>query len=479
MQTTDPAAAWLDAFEVDEPTCRRVLDAALGGGTDRADLFFQRVAQTSLVLEDGLVSRASTAVDRGVGIRSVLGDQTGFAYCEDLTEAPMTAAGRAAASIAAGSAARSSTGLGVPVGPRGLYPVDRAWPQVELDAKLAVIRAVEERLRALDPRVQRATVGWVDSDEHVALVAEDGRAARDHRPMAVLRASVTMVDGDRIESNSWSLATRRGLEWFDTARLDAFGDDLIARTAILFEARRPPAGEMPVVLAAGASGILLHEAIGHGLEADANRKGVSIYSDRIGERVAGEEVTVVDSGLHEGERGALEVDDEGAPSQRTTLIGGGVLEGYLHDSISAQHYGVEPTGSGRRESFRHVPLPRMRCTYMESGSASADDVIGAVKNGIIAENFANGQVQIGAGDFTFFVKNGWLIEDGRRTAPIKDVNIIGNGPEALARITMVANDSVLDTGGWTCGKAGQSVPVSQGMPTSLVSSLTVGGSNAE
>ncbi|QDU86297.1 protease TldD [Planctomycetes bacterium Pla163] len=479
MKTADPSARWLHDFEVDEPTCRRVLDAALERGADRADLYFQRVAQTSLSLEDGIVSRASTAVDRGVGIRSVLGDQTGFAYCEDLTEAPMRAAARAAATIASGPASAAARGVGVPIGGRGLYPVDRGWPDVELGAKLAIVRSVEERLRSADARIAKVSVSWVDSDEYVALVADDGRAASDRRPMAVLRASVTLVDGANVESNFWSLATRNGLEWFEESRLDAFAKDLIARTSILFEARRPPAGEMPVVLAAGASGILLHEAIGHGLEADANRKGVSIYANKVGERVAMEEVTVVDSGLHAGERGALEVDDEGNASERTVLIQSGVLEGYLHDTISAKHYDVAPTGSGRRESFRHVPLPRMRCTYMESGTAEPADVIASVKNGILAENFANGQVQIGAGDFTFFVKNGWLIEDGKVTAPIKDVNIIGNGPEALSRITMVANDSKLDTGGWTCGKAGQSVPVSQGMPTSLVSSLTVGGTNAQ
>ena len=244
---------------------------------------------------------------------------------------------------------------------------------------------------------------------------------------------------------------------------------------LLFEARRPPAGEMPVVLKAGASGILLHEAIGHGLEADFNRKGVSIYADLMDKKVAPDFVTVVDDATLDHERGALNVDDEGRIGKRTALIENGVLRSYLHDRTSARHYGVEPTGSGRRQSFRHVPMPRMRCTYMENGPHEYDELVAAVDHGIVAENFTNGQVQIGAGDFTFFVKNGWLIENGKVTAPIKNVNIIGNGPDALRDIRMAAQDTKLDTGGWTCGKEGQSVPVSQGLPSVLVGRLNVGG----
>jgi TldD protein len=247
---------------------------------------------------------------------------------------------------------------------------------------------------------------------------------------------------------------------------------------ILFEAKRPPAGDMPVILAAGASGILLHEAIGHGLEADFNRKGVSIYSDMLGKKVAEPFVTVIDQATLPFERGSLNYDDEGNACGRTVLVENGILRSYLHDSMSARHYKLKTTGSGRRQSYRHAPMPRMTCTFMEGGPHTRDEIIAAVKNGIIAETYTNGQVQIGAGDFTFYIKNGWLVENGKVTAPIKDCNIIGNGPDALTKISMVANDGRLDTGGWTCGKDGQSVPVSQGMPTVLVSSLTVGGVNA-
>ena len=247
------------------------------------------------------------------------------------------------------------------------------------------------------------------------------------------------------------------------------------RTTILFEAGQPPAGEMPVVLGAGSSGILLHEAIGHGLEADFNRKGVSIYADKLGKSIAAPFVTVVDDATNEGARGAINVDDEGNAAGVTTLIHDGVLQTYLHDSISARHYGVAPTGNGRRESFRHAPLPRMRSTYMLPGPHTPEEIIASVERGIYCGNFANGQVQIGAGDFTFYVKNGWLIENGKLTRPIKDVNLIGNGPKVLEQIDMVGNDLKIDDGGWTCGKDGQSVPVSQGMPTTRVRAMTVGG----
>jgi TldD protein len=275
------------------------------------------------------------------------------------------------------------------------------------------------------------------------------------------------------------VAGRHGIDWYTEERLQMVAQQSVDRTMILFEAIRPKAGEMPVVLASGASGILLHEAIGHGMEADFNRKGTSIYSDMLGKRVAPDFVTIIDDGTQPGERGALNLDDEGTPCEKTVLVENGIMASYLHDNISAKHYGLErSTGSGRRQSFRHTVMPRMRSTYMLDGPHTRDEIIASVDNGIIAETFTNGQVNIGAGDYTFYIKNGWLIEDGKVTAPLKDVNIIGNGPESLKRVTMAANDFKLDTGGWTCGKNSQWVPVSQGLPTVLVSKMTVGGSDA-
>jgi TldD protein len=297
--------------------------------------------------------------------------------------------------------------------------------------------------------------------------------------MAQLSVNVTAKKNGKSQANGSSIAARRGLADYDDARLEKLAQEAVDRTMVLFGARKAPAGELPVVLAAGASGILLHEAIGHGMEADFNRKNTSIYSAMLGKKVAPDFVTIVDDGTIEHERGALNVDDEGNACERTVLVDKGVLASYLHDRISARHYKLaKSTGSGRRESFRHVPLPRMRCTFMENGPHTKDEIIASVKKGIVAETFTNGQVQIGAGDFTFYIKNGWLIENGKITAPIRDCNIIGNGPEALKLVTMAANDSKLDTGSWTCGKDGQGVPVSQGLPTVLVSKMTVGGSDA-
>jgi TldD protein len=464
-------------FRVDDALLQRVLGAALERGADFADLYFQHRRSTSLALEDGLVSRATSTIDRGVGIRAVVGDQTGYAFSEDLSAEAMIGAARVAASIAAG-------GGGVPpqAFARGrapsLYRIPRPWEGVDVEAKLPLLERTEALIRAVDASIEKVSVRWSDADERVLVVTSDGLLLTDERPMSLLMASVTAARDGQRQTNHANIAGRRGIEWYDEARLREFAEEAVARTLILFEARRPPAGEMPVVLAAGPSGILLHEAIGHGMEADFNRKGTSIYATLIGADVASPEVTIVDSALHEHERGSLNFDDEGSAAERTVLVENGVMRSYLHDRISAQHYGVPPTGSGRRESFRHAPMPRMRCTYMENGPHDPAEIVASVERGIVAETFANGQVQIGAGDFTFYIKNGWMIEGGKLTYPIKDVNIIGNGPEALRRITRVGNDLKLDTGGWTCGKAGQSVPVSQGMPTVLVSRLTVGGEDA-
>ena len=308
------------------------------------------------------------------------------------------------------------------------------------------------------------------------LIADsEGRLVEDIQPMAQLWLSCTAEQGGKRETNGYNVAGREDMSFFSEERLARVIKNAVDRTTILFEAEPAPAGELPVVMAAGSSGILLHEAIGHGMEADFNRKNVSIYADKIGQNIAQPFVSIVDDGTIGRARGSINVDDEGNVSQKTMLVEGGKLATYLHDSISAKHYGVEPTGSGRRESYQHVPMPRMRSTYMLPGPHKKEEIIRSVKRGIYCENFSNGQVKIGAGDFTFYVKNGYLIEDGKLTKPIKDVNIIGNGPKVLEKIDMVSDDLMIDEGGWTCGKDGQSVPVSQGMPTVRVSAITVGG----
>ncbi len=466
-----------DLFGIDDAVLSTVLAEALGRGGDYADLYFQQGRSCSIGLEDGIISRASSSADRGVGIRVLVGDQTGFAYSEDLDLESMGDAARTAAAIASG-------GGGVPPqrferrGRHDLYAIAEPWDTVGATRKLPFLASVERVTRSLDPAVEKVSVSWGDADTHILIATSEGVVLTDSRPMSRLALAITAVKGGEVQTNHNSLAGRHGIEWYSEERILGLCREAVDRTLILFEAKRPAAGEMPVVLAAGASGILLHEAIGHGMEADFNRKGVSIYSTMIDQEVAAKEVTIVDSALLPGERGALNVDDEGSETEETVRVDAGTMRSYLHDRISAKHYGVKSTGSGRRQSFRHAPMPRMRCTYMRAGPHAKEEIIASVDKGIVAETFTNGQVQIGAGDFTFYIKNGWLIEKGKITAPIKDVNIIGNGPEALRNITMVGDDLKLDTGGWTCGKNGQGVPVSQGMPTALVSRLTVGGENA-
>jgi len=472
-----PENPFMDWFGVDQQSVARVMAELTASGADQADLYFQHRRNNSLTLEDGIVSSANSGIEQGVGLRVVIGEQTGYAFTEDLSMASMLAAARTASAIASGGKVAAPQSF-TPKAMGGLYTTAVPWSEVGIDRKLPLLKLVEARAKAADPAVEKATVYWGDQDERVMIATLDGRLITDQRPMTRITLMVTANKNGETQSGYSNIAAREEIGWYTDERLGTMVDEAVERTMILFEAKRPPAGEMPVILASGASGILLHEAIGHGMEADFNRKGTSIYSDMIGKKVAEPFVTVVDQATIPKERGALNYDDEGNEAGRTVLVENGILKSYLHDEISAKQYDLAPTGSGRRESYRYAPMPRMSCTFMEDGPHTKQEIIEAVDHGIICETYTNGQVQIGAGDYTFYVKNGWLVEKGKVTAPIKDVNIIGNGPESLKRITMVANDARLDTGGWTCGKNGQRVPVSQGIPTVLVSNMTVGGENA-
>ncbi len=471
-----PENPFMEWFGVDQSTVARVMSELTARGADAADVYFQHSRNNSLTLEDGIVSSANSGIRQGVGLRVVIGEQTGYAFTEDLTLPSMLAAARTASAIASGSQVVAPQSFN-PSSAGDLYTTTVPWANVGIDQKLPILKMVEAKTKARDPAIDKVAVYWADGDERVMIATLDGRLVMDHRPMTRVTVVATAKKGDETQTGYSNIAAREEISWYTEERLNRMVDEAVERTMIQFEARRPPAGEMPVILASGASGILLHEAIGHGMEADFNRKGTSIYTDMMGKKVAEPFVTVVDQADIPNERGALNFDDEGNKAGRTVMVEDGILKSYLHDQISAQQYGLKPTGSGRRESYRFAPMPRMTCTFMEDGPHTKDEIIAAVDHGIICETYTNGQVQIGAGDFTFYVKNGWLVEKGKVTAPIKDVNIIGNGPEALKRITMVANDARLDTGGWTCGKNGQSVPVSQGIPTVLVSNMTVGGEN--
>jgi TldD protein len=472
---TSEGVGYFSRFGVDQRMIRESLGEALARGGDYADLFFQHKVGNNYLLEDGAVNRAYTNVELGVGVRVVKGDQTGYGYTEDLTLEGVKLAARTAAAIADGPSRPGPTEFHITADLPSRYPVRVLWQDVRPEQKLPLLTSLNERALARDPRVRKVNVTFGDGASVILVADSQGRLVEDAQPMTLLYLSCVAEQGGQREQNTYGVAGRAGLDFYDQDRMERIVREAVDRTTILFDAVQAPAGEMPVVLAAGASGILLHEAIGHGMEADFNRKNVSIYSDKIGKPVAHSFVNIVDEGTQEAARGALNVDDEGNPVGKTMLVQDGILTTYLHDTISARHYGVKPTGNGRREGYQYAPMPRMRSTYMLPGPHKKDEIIASVKKGIFCSNFSNGQVQIGAGDFTFYVKNGYLIEDGRLTKPIKDVNIIGNGPKVLEKVDMVADDLVIDEGGWTCGKDGQSVPVSQGIPTVRVASITVGG----
>jgi TldD protein len=467
--------AYFAQFGVDETLIREGLKSALSRGAERADLFFEHRVSTYVTLEDGEVNRAYTSVDLGVGVRAVKGDQTGFGFTEELTVDAIRRAGATAAAVASGPPKDGPKEFRTSTLPNR-YPAKMPWENVKADQRIPLLTRIDTTARASDKRVKKLRVSMSDSHGAILIVDSEGRYFEDVVPEASLYANVTAEDGKgRRETNGYNIAGRTGMELFTDERISRVIKESVARTIVLFDAIPAPVGEMPVVLAAGASGILLHEAIGHGMEADFNRKNTSIYADRIGKPIANKIVSIVDDGTIDSARGAINIDDEGNAPEKTVLVDNGVLATYLHDSISAKHYGVKPTGSGRRESFRHSPMPRMRATYMLSGPHDDEEIIKSVKKGIYCSNFTNGQVNIGAGDFTFYVKNGFMIEDGKLTRPITDVNLIGNGPKVLEKVDMVAKKLEFDEGGWTCGKNGQSVPVSLGMPMVRVASITVGG----
>jgi TldD protein len=469
--------AYFGAFGVDEALLREGLSAALSKGAERADLYFEHRVSTWVALEDGEVNRAYTSVDLGVGVRAVRGDQTGYGYTEELTTDAIRRAGQTAAAIASGPARPAPAAFRVSELPQR-YPAKLPWKDVTTAQRLPLLTRLNERALAADKRVEKVKISLGDEYGAILIVDSEGRVFEDLSPMTNLYMTCTAEHKGRRESNGYNVAGRTGFELYTDERLDRIVREAVARTVVLFDATPAPLGEMPVVLAAGASGILLHEAIGHGMEADFNRKNTSIYADKVGKPIASELVSIIDDGTVEHARGTINVDDEGNAPERTVLVDRGVLATYMHDAISARHYKVKPTGSGRRESFRHAPMPRMRSTYMLAGPHDDDEIIRSVKKGIYCSNFTNGQVEIGAGDFTFYVKNGFLIENGKLTRPVTDVNLIGNGPKVLERVDMVGKKMEFDEGGWTCGKNGQSVPVSLGMPTVRVSEITVGGRKA-
>ena len=464
---------YLDLFQVTERQLQSLVATALSHGGDYSDLYFEHTTFFNLQLKDGVVSSGGFHIDYGVGIRVLKGEKTGYAYSENTEMADMVRAAEAASAIASGA---TGTMNYCPVEDRrhDLYPMQKNWRNMGAEVFLPFLKDLERAVSERDERIVKIVIRLSDSVTDVLMYNSLEETTFDTRPLgSVIVSAVFMQDG-RSENRTASRSFRYGAEMIGEGLIRELADDIVRGIDDRFEARRPKGGQMKVVMGAGASGILLHEAMGHAFEADFNRKGQSIFSDRMGKMICPANVNVVDDGILAGNRGAGNYDDEGVPGEKTYMVKDGILTSYLHDRISASRYGVKPTGNGRRENFRYNPIPRMRATYMESGDSDPAAIIADVAQGIYVDEFSNGQVKIGEGDFTFFVKSGYLIEDGRLTMPVKDINIIGNGPQALGDILAVGNDLKIDNGTWTCGKE-QSVTVSCGMPTILVNNLTVGG----
>ncbi|MBK9070268.1 MAG: metalloprotease TldD [Myxococcales bacterium] len=461
---------------IDDALATSLLDAALQSGGDYADLYFEFRVSADYALEEEKVKTVGRGVSLGLGVRVLAGDATGYAYTEDLRPERMLHAARTAGQIAA-TGARVAPVAANTAQVADYYAVPTLSLVVPVAEKLALLRAADQAARAYDPRIEKVEASFAESLREVLVITSDGRRATDLQPMIRFGVRAVAEDGGKRQAGSSGGGGRLGLEYFGQAERDAAAHGReAARIAItMLGAVDAPAGDMPVVLAAGDSGILLHEAVGHGLEADFNRKKTSNYTDQIGQRVASDLCTVVDDGTIGDSRGTINVDDEGYLPKRNLLIDKGILVGYMHDRLSARHFGVAPSGNGRRESFQSMPLPRMTNTLMLGGQEDPADIIASVTRGVYAKRFSGGQVNISNGDFVFSLTESYLIENGKITAPLKGVNLIGNGPAVLRQLDRLGNDYTLSDGMWTCGKDGQSVPVGVGTPTVRIASITVGG----
>ena len=459
---------------IDPEIARKLLDVALAQGGDYADLFFEYAASGSYAYDEGILKSAGRFVTMGLGVRVMKGDATGYAYVEDLDLDAMKHAARTAGQIAAG---------GQPVAPQAItrkspadrYPIGLLSMDVDGLVKRALLERADRAAREADPRITKVDASLSEELREILIVTSTGHFVRDRQPL--LRFGVRAIaeeDGKR-QAGSSGGGGRYGLEYFDRLSPEHHAKEAVRQAVAMLDAREAPAGEMEVVLAPGDSGILLHEAVGHGLEADFNRKGTSNYTAQVGKEVASELCTVVDDATLGGSRGSINVDDEGLEPTSSTLIEKGILRGYMQDRHSADFFHVTPTGNGRRESFRSHPMPRMTNTLLLAGQDDPEEIVRSVKKGVYARKFGGGQVDISNGDFVFSLTEGYLIEDGKITAPLKGVNLIGNGPDVMRKVVMLGHDLEISDGIWTCGKDGQSVPVGVGCPTIKLSAVTVGG----
>ena len=463
-------------YGVTDADLEKYLSEALSAGGDYADLYFEYQASSSISLDESLVKGVSQGVSAGCGVRVISGDRTGYAYTDDLSADKIRKAAQIAAHISKGPARITTVGLADLQLSRNLYPVVIAPTDIDLSAKLELALRADVAARAYDSRITQVRVGYSDEVRHVLTVSSDGGVASDFQPLARFSVFCLAQDGKAVQRGFSGGGGRVEMKFFlEEKTPEHFATEAARQAIVQLSAIDAPAGEMEVVLGPGWPGILLHEAIGHGLEADFNRKKTSAFSGLIGQRVASDICTVVDDGTIPLRRGSLNVDDEGTPTSQTVLIEKGVLKGYMQDKLSARLTGASVTGNGRRESYAHIPMPRMTNTYMLAGQSDPSEIIGSVKRGLYAVQFGGGQVDITNGKFVFSASEAYWIEDGKITRPVRNATLIGDGPTVLKHVSMVGNDLALDEGIGTCGKDGQSVPVGVGIPTIKIDRLTVGG----
>jgi len=475
----EPETLLLDQHELTRGNLEQLIGRVLGGPVDYADIYFEYTVSDAVSMEEGIVKSASRHVSQGAGVRGLAGEKTGYAYSDDISLKALGRAAETARAIAGagGGAEPVAVHAGVPA--RSLYPVSLSPTEVPVTDKVALLERVDAVARAYDPRVVNVLAS-VSTEYKVVLIAtSQGLVVGDVQPLSRLNVSCIAQDGTNRQIGTYGGGGRREFgQFLEADRFAAFAREAARQAVLNLEAEDAPAGTMDVVLGPGWPGILLHEAIGHGLEADFNRKEVSAFAGLIGKRVGAEFCTVVDDGTIPGRRGSLNVDDEGVPTSRTVLIENGILKGYINDRLNARLTGMPLTGNGRRESYAHIPMPRMTNTFMEAGETPPEDIIRGVRRGLYAVSFGGGQVDITSGKFVFSASEAYLIEDGRVTRPVKGATLIGNGPDVLTRVAAVGNDLALDSGVGTCGKEGQSVPVGVGIPTLRVNALTVGGTQS-
>ncbi len=485
MKATDPAISALNTAQnlVLEPHglstshLTKALQLMRNSGVDDADLYFQYTRSQGWSLEEGIVKSGSFSIDQGVGVRAIHGEKTAFAYSDDLSWAALEDAAKTVRTIAShGQATRIALPRTKPKAMvRALYPPLDPIDSLTNTEKVELLGKVERLAKAKDPRIIQVMAGLACEYDVVMVARADGLLAADIRPLSRLSVTVIAEQKGRREVGSSGGGARLGLDMFDDALIEQYVQEAVQSALTNLESRPAPAGEMAVVLGPGWPGVLLHEAVGHGLEGDFNRKGSSAFSGRIGQRVAAKGVTVLDDGTLPDRRGSLNIDDEGNPTQRNVLIEDGVLVGYIQDRMNARLMNARATGNGRRESYAHVPMPRMTNTYMLNGQHAPEEIIASIDKGLYATNFGGGQVDITSGKFVFSASQAWWVEGGKLMYPVKGATLIGNGPDALTRVSMIGNDMALDSGVGTCGKEGQSVPVGVGQPTLRIDALTVGG----